>query len=229
MLQTVTSAFFLGLLSSLHCVGMCGPLLLALPNQRLGPAGRAFSSFFYHGGRILTYTLGGLVFGLAGHHLYLAGWQQGLSIALGAAILMLYIIRRLPAAPSLKLPPRLMRRIGGFWQSPTLPGFFLLGVANGLLPCGMVYLAIAAALLQHTVTQAILFMAFFGAGTLPLLLGTQYLGRKITANWRIQLRRTLPIVTVLMAVLLILRGLNLGIPFISPVLAAAPKHPISCH
>lgn len=217
MLTTALSALALGLLSSLHCVGMCGPLLLALPSR----------SLLYHVGRIFTYSILGLLFGLAGRHIYLAGWQQTLSISLGLTILIFFLLRRLPInLPRFSLAQRLITRL---WQSPSTPAFFLLGAANGLLPCGMVYLALAAALTRTTPTEATLFMACFGIGTLPLLTATQYLGGRIAPSLRPKLRRALPVATVTVALLLILRGLNLGIPFLSPHLAAAPTQSISCH
>ncbi|HVU94149.1 MAG TPA: sulfite exporter TauE/SafE family protein [Puia sp.] len=217
MIANTLSALALGLLSSLHCVGMCGPLLLALPSR----------SLLYHVGRILTYSCLGLLFGSLGRHIYLAGWQRSLSIAIGSLILLLFIARRLGfGIPRINPLQRLLIRL---WRSPSTPTFFILGMANGLLPCGMVYLALAAALTRTTTSQATLFMTCFGIGTLPLLITTQYLGRKVALNLRPQLRSLLPVVTVTIALLLILRGLNLGIPFISPRLAAAPGHAISCH
>lgn len=256
MLSAAFSALALGLLSSLHCVGMCGPLLLALPFQTrvtttgARPASLILRQILYHTGRILTYSLFGLLFGLLGRHIYLAGWQQLLSITLGALILVFFLIRRLPAATHrpplatrnlpnatrrLEAPHRtgaqklLTRLITRLWRSPSTPTFFLLGMANGLLPCGMVYLALAAALTRTTAADATLFMVCFGIGTLPLLAATQWFGSKIVPAFRPQLRRFLPIVTVTVALLLILRGLSLGIPFISPRLATAPAHAISCH
>ncbi|GGA94706.1 sulfite exporter TauE/SafE family protein [Puia dinghuensis] len=229
MLQMALSAFLLGLLSSLHCVGMCGPLLLALPVQRLNPAARTLTPLLYHAGRILTYSLGGLLFGLLGRRIYLAGWQQGFSIVLGVMILVLYFAGRFAINPVTRFSEPLRRLIGRLWRSPSTATFFMLGMANGLLPCGMVYLALAGALTRNTVAGATGFMALFGAGTLPLLLATQRLGRIATASFRLRLRRMLPLVTILMALLLILRGLNLGIPFLSPLLATAPGKAVSCH
>jgi sulfite exporter TauE/SafE len=184
---------------------------------------------FYHTGRILVYALGGLLFGLLGRHIYLAGWQQGFSIGMGILILAIFLARRLKATPALKLSGWLMRAMGPFWRSPSAPGFFVLGIANGLLPCGMVYLAIAAATTRGSVGEGVLFMLFFGAGTLPLLATAQYLGRIWGQAFRFRLRRMLPLVTVLVALLLILRGMNLGIPYLSPRMAAAPQRVVSCH
>lgn len=229
MSATLLSGFLLGLLSSLHCVGMCGPLLLALPTRQLPRVGRTLAPLMYHAGRIAVYALGGLLFGLLGRHVYLAGWQRLFSIAIGVAILVIYVARRWSMLPSMKISLSLSNTVSRFWRSPSTTGFFILGIANGLLPCGMVYLAIAAALTRNTIGEATLFMVLFGVGTLPLLTGLQVLGRTVGAPLRSRLRRTLPLVTVLMAVLLILRGLNLGIPFVSPRLATAPQVAISCH
>jgi sulfite exporter TauE/SafE len=223
MLTTALSALALGGLSSLHCVGMCGPLLLALPSR----------SLLYHAGRIATYSVIGGVFGLLGRRIYVAGWQQSLSITLGILILLTFLIRRYTLmnrqTPMTLLTQPLLRRMTRLWQSPSTGTFFVLGMANGLLPCGMVYLALAAALTRTTATEAALFMMFFGLGTLPLLAATQYFGSRVAPRWRAQFRRTLPIATIAIALLLILRGLNLGIPFVSPHLATAPTRTISCH
>jgi sulfite exporter TauE/SafE len=232
---TILSGFLLGLASSLHCVGMCGPLLLALPapGGASGPANNRFSRLItvvlYHTGRIFVYVSVGALFGLLGRHLYLAGWQQGLSIGMGVAILVIFFSRWIPFLPAIHLSMRLGRWVGRLWRSPSTAKHFLLGLANGLLPCGMVYLAIAAALTRDTVVSAAAFMFFFGMGTLPLLLAVQWFGRMVAPAARLRLRRMLPLVTVVVAVLLILRGLNLGIPFVSPRLAAAPGQIITCH
>jgi len=217
MLTTALSALALGALSSLHCVGMCGPLLLALNPHPL----------LYHTGRISTYAGAGLLFGLLGRHLYLAGWQQALSISLGSLILLSFPVRH--RNPLAKLTQPLLRWMTRGWKSPSAPTFFVMGMANGLLPCGMVYLALAGALTRTSASEAALFMTLFGIGTLPLLIATQQLRRRITPKGREHFRRLLPIITVGMGLLLILRGLNLGIPFVSPHLASTPSQAISCH
>ena len=102
-------------------------------------------------------------------------------------------------------------------------------MANGLLPCGMVYLAIAGALSLSEVPMGMLFMTGFGAGTLPALMALHYSGHLISLSFRQQIKKAMPIFVAGMAVLLVLRGMNLGIPFISPVLAAAPGKAIICH
>jgi sulfite exporter TauE/SafE len=114
------------------------------------------------------------------------------------------------------------------WSSPRKVTYFVMGMANGLLPCGMVYMAVAGALTRPSIPEAMGFMACFGAGTLPLLLGLQWSGQLFRPAYRMRLRRALPLITVLVALLLILRGLDLGIPFVSPVLPSSPGHAVSC-
>lgn len=232
--QTFIAAFALGGISSMHCVGMCGPLVLSLPLHGLDAAGRWKAIALYHGGRIGIYSFGGLLFGLLGHRIYLAGWQQGLSILLGVAILAQLLFRRygrqgwMPARMG-SCYAHLQRWMGRLWVSPSTGRFLLMGLANGLLPCGMVYLAIAAALTTGSAGMAMGFLFFFGLGTLPLLLGLQTTGRLIGAPARQKMRRLLPFITAFIALLLILRGLGLGIPFVSPVMAAQPSQVIDCH
>ena len=116
-----------------------------------------------------------------------------------------------------------------FLQRKGMESFLLLGIVNGLLPCGMVYLAIAGALSTADTGKAVLFMGFFGAGTMPAMLVLGLFGYKLKISLRQQAKRIMPYMVSVMAVLLILRGMNLGIPFISPVLAPAPQQVITCH
>jgi sulfite exporter TauE/SafE len=182
----------------------------------------------------MTYASGGLLFGLLGRKVYLAGWQQGLSVALGTSILGWVLVKEIGGRGRLPVWTRhfygaLQQWMGRLWQSPSWTRYLLMGMGNGLLPCGMVYLAMAGALTGTNILQSIGFMAFFGLGTLPLLLGLHVTGRMVSLSFRRQIRRALPYLTVAVAILLILRGLNLGIPMISPVLAARPGQGIGCH
>jgi uncharacterized protein len=234
MWQSLFAAFSLGFVGSAHCVGMCGPLVLALPVQGLGIVQRGVRIGTYHAGRIMVYALGGLLFGVLGRRVFLAGWQQGLSVALGALILCWVVLKGIRGRLRIgglfgRFYDSLQASMVKLWHSPSRGKFLLLGMTNGLLPCGMVYMAIAAALTSQTIAQSIGFMAFFGLGTLPMLLGLQITGRLVPISLRQQIRKALPFLTAFMAVLLILRGLNLGIPFLSPVLASGPGAMISCH
>lgn len=234
MWPSLFAAFSLGLVGSAHCVGMCGPLVLALPVQGLGVLQQSIRVGMYHAGRIMIYALGGLLFGLLGRRVYLAGWQQGLSVALGISILCWVVLKGFRGRLRIRglfshFYDLLQASMVKLWKSPGRGKFLLLGIANGLLPCGMVYMAIAAALTSQTIPQAVGFMAFFGLGTLPMLLGLQITGRMVSISLRQQIRKALPYLTAGLAVVLILRGLNLGIPFLSPMLASGPGATMSCH
>jgi sulfite exporter TauE/SafE len=228
------TAISLGLVSSFHCIGMCGPLALSLPLQSLSAPARTLALITYHAGRLLIYTTLGAIFGLLGRRIYLAGFQQVFSITLGSLILLHAILIRSINSPQAsriikKLYQPLQQLITTLWQSPGRRNFFLLGMANGLLPCGMVYLAIAGALSFGHIGESIAFMLFFGAGTLPALLLLSFSGRLIGINARVYIKKAIPGLVAIMGMLLILRGLDLGIPFISPALAHNPAHPVSCH
>jgi sulfite exporter TauE/SafE len=234
MWPSLLVAFSIGLVSSAHCVAMCGPLVLAMPLQAFTPGRRRIAVSLYHGGRIGIYAFAGLIFGVAGRVVFVAGDQQILSILLGAAILAQLLFRRfanrgwMPGwlASCYRGLQQWMHR---WWASRSIGKFLLLGMGNGLLPCSMVYLAIAGALTMAGPVEAMAFMILFGLGTLPMLLGLQVAGRVAGAGVRQHMRRLIPLVTAAVGVLLILRGLNLGIPFVSPAMAARPGVPIDCH
>jgi sulfite exporter TauE/SafE len=243
-----TTAIFLGLVSSFHCVGMCGPLALSLPLSSLPAVARFKSLLAYHGGRLSVYGTLGAIFGVLGRHIYLAGLQQVFSIVLGVVILVLAVLsgwssrtgRRLVARRT-DIRPRgalawiskvrqpLPQLIFRLWQSKGRYRYFVLGMANGLLPCGMVYLAIAGALSLSRIWESVVFMIVFGAGTLPALLLISSSSRLAGARTRAFMRSVLPGLVALMGALLILRGLGLGIPFLSPVLAHGHGAAVSCH
>lgn len=235
MWAVLTGGLIIGLFSSLHCVGMCGPLALSLPVHHLPAAQRFVALLLYQTGRVITYTALGLVFGYAGRHLYIAGLQQGLSIGLGVFMLVmtvLYYIYHHNIQPSFlnNFYKNIQRLISSLLRSSaSAPSFVLLGMANGLLPCGMVYVAIAGALTTGSVLYSMLFMAMFGAGTLPAMMAFGLLGARLTLPVRQTLRRIIPYGITVMALILILRGLNLGIPFISPVLQHDPGVSAACH
>jgi len=231
------AGIFLGTISSFHCIGMCGPLALALPVGHLSQSRQAIAIMLYQSGRVGTYVCLGLIFSFLGRHIYLAGFQRALSIALGALLLLsafLYGSFRLPRkGRQPALAQSIFRRLQSLsfrlWQSPHLSRFWWMGMVNGLLPCGMVYLAIAGALSMSRVQDGMLFMFSFGVGTLPALLGITYARRLISLPVRERIRKGMPAIIALMAVLLILRGLNLGIPYIIPDLGHHPGNAVSCH
>lgn len=229
------SGFTIGAAGSLHCIGMCGPLSLALPVHHFSRAGKFIALMLYQLGRIITYASAGLLFGLAGRRIYISGYQQMFSIILGSLILImaaLYFIQKRNVKLSFlsRFYQSVQNIIIRILKSPSGRfSFLLLGMANGLLPCGMVYIALASSLSFAEIGESVSFMAMFGAGTLPAMLFAGYAGVMIKPELRTAFRKLVPVFISLMGVLLILRGFNLGIPFISPLLPQSPGSSVICH
>jgi len=222
------TAFILGLFGSLHCAGMCGPLTLALPQGGPVPsyiAGR----IAYNSGRIVTYSLLGLVFGLFGKTFLLAGIQQSVSIALGILLLIgLFASRKLALwRPVTFLVNGVKKRMGALLRQRTFTSMTILGLLNGLLPCGLVYVAAAGATATSGILNGAIYMAVFGLGTLPMMLAISLSGKLVPFSLRLKLLKAVPVAVFLLATLLILRGMALGIPYVSPVLSSA--HPSCCY
>ena len=215
------TALVLGFLGSLHCAGMCGPLALALPATGRSDRDFVAGRLAYNLGRILTYCTLGIVFGLLGKTLLLAGIQRWVSIALGVLLLIAMLTtRRFAAAlPLLFLVERLKSRMAALLRQRTLASLLILGMLNGLLPCGLVYVAAGAALLSGGILPGAQFMLFFGLGTVPMMLVLGLSRKLFPVALRLKLLKAVPISMFALAALLILRGLSLGIPFVSPDLA----------
>ena len=231
--QILIGGISLGLISSLHCVGMCGPLALALPVQHLSSTGRNISIVLYHSGRLLTYSLLGWMMGLFGKGIYLVGLQQWVSVLTGVLIILslfFYFGRNNPLQPV--FIKRLFNLVQG-WMKTLLGGrnfsaFLLLGMANGLLPCGMVYIALAGAISFNTPLEGSAFMMMYGAGTLPAMIGFTAFGFYISLQLRNGIKKAQPYLMLFIAIILLLRGMNLGIPYLSPQLHALERAPVSC-
>ena len=214
-------ALALGLLGSLHCAAMCGPLMLALPVPPGGPARFVAGRIIYQLGRVATYCLLGVAAGLVGKSIFLAGLQRSLSIGLGVAILLGFLISKKISlsAPVVRLIVVLKAAMSSQLQRRSLRSLALLGMLNGLLPCGLVYVAMAGAVSLGSLLDGIFYMAVFGLGTLPTMLGISLSGKLFPIALRRKLRGAIPAGVCLLAGLLILRGMALGIPFVSPALA----------
>jgi len=215
------TAFILGLIGSLHCVGMCGPLVLALPKVGTSHTQFLLGRTVYNLGRIVTYSLLGVVFGVAGKTLFLAGIQRWVSIGLGMVLLAGLVVTKRMALrhPAVKLVGQLKCRMSQVLQRRSFPSLALLGVLNGLLPCGLVYVAAAGAISTGALLTSIGYMAAFGAGTLPIMLAIGFFGNLAAFSFRLSLQKAIPVTVFLLATLLILRGMSLGIPYLSPDLA----------
>ncbi|MFP4227573.1 MAG: sulfite exporter TauE/SafE family protein [Salinivenus sp.] len=214
-----------GFLGSLHCVGMCGPLALSLPGRDASRLRFLLERLLYNLGRAMTYTaLGGMV-GAAGRLVSLAGAQQVLSVGVGVLFLLVAAVpwvsrrvQRVEQAPSAFLQ-RIMAPIGTLYRRGGTGSLFVVGLLNGLLPCGFVYAGLATALTAGTAAASMLFMAGFGLGTFPALLGVSLVGRVAGAAWRTRLQKLVPLGLAVVGLLLILRGLGWG-GMISPALSS---------
>lgn len=216
------SAFLMGIVGSLHCIGMCGPIVLALPGKSAARNRFITGRLLYNIGRTITYGFLGIFSGWIGQTIALAGYQSALSIALGVLILLMIF---LPSIFAKKLLPfgfiyRFTEKIRLFWgklfKDNSVMSLFVIGLLNGFLPCGLVYLALAASAATASVTGGIMYMVMFGLGTIPTLFVMGLLGKFINLGRSGALKKLIPVGGTILAVLIILRGMSLGIPYVSP-------------
>ncbi|MCC7375901.1 MAG: sulfite exporter TauE/SafE family protein [Verrucomicrobiales bacterium] len=223
------TAWLLGMLGGLHCAGMCGPLMLALPRSGGSTVTFAAGRLAYQAGRVVTYGMIGVLAGTAGRGLAMAGWQRGVSVTLG--VLMVASLFVSPRAltgfawPSMVVG-RLKMSMAGLLRRRGLMSLTVLGALNGLLPCGLVYAAGAGAATLDSAWEGALYMIVFGLGTLPMMLGISLCGQLVPTSVRLRLRHLVPVSVGLVGCLLILRGLSLGIPYLSPDLSGGGA---ACH
>ncbi len=228
------TALILGVAGSAHCLGMCGPIALAVPSPRPDWRSRLSSTVLLNSGRIATYVLIGAAFGAFGHGLRLAGLQQAASIVAGAVLLASIVVpglleRWLPASGAAILIGRLRGRLARNLKRTAPEALLITGMLNGLLPCGLVYAAAIGSAAMGSATEGALYMALFGLGTWPMLfavrMGSGLLGQRARAG----LRRASPVMVGIVAVLLVLRGLDLGIPYLSPAAPTVGAGVSACH
>ncbi|MFN7539367.1 MAG: sulfite exporter TauE/SafE family protein [Bacteroidota bacterium] len=213
------TALLMGALSSLHCVGMCGPLVLSSPIVGLSGSNKWVGWVSYHGGRLTTYVLIGILLGVMGRSISIAGWQQGFSIVLGVVLVLTFFLGRyrigLEKIPLLHtMQQGLFRFIAHSMRQTGIGAAWGMGMANGLLPCSMVYMAATGAMAAGSIPGGMVFMAAFGLATTPALLLLSALG----VRFRFRINGFLSALTLVVGILLIIRGLNLNIPFLSPYL-----------
>lgn len=223
-MEWIFAGLTFGFLGSFHCIGMCGPLALSLPKKTSDQLYFLGSRTAYNIGRVVTYTLLGGIVGFLSKMISISGYQQGLSIGVGIFLLLTLAWKNVRAflskleSYSFSLIGKLTNRMKKLFGNGRIGSLFLIGILNGFLPCGFVYLALTSALTLGTVGDSIFFMAGFGFGTIPAMLAVSLAGGLISAGWRQRLKNLSPYFIALVGIILILRGLNLGIPFLSPAL-----------
>lgn len=216
------SAFLIGLFGSFHCIGMCGPIALALPVQKNSRLNLIVGRILYNIGRAITYAAIGLLFGLVGQSLSLAGLQQSVSIIAGVLILLMVLLPSKVSQKLYLLKPAygftnfLKRKFGTLLKRKSVTSTFLIGLLNGFLPCGLVYIAVAGAIASGSYFDGAVYMFVFGIGTLPIMLAVSLAGNFISLNVRKRINKLIPTFMIVLAFLFILRGMNLGIPYVSP-------------
>ncbi len=218
----LATALIFGLLGSFHCVGMCGPIAFLLPVDRTNNLKKFGQIFLYHFGRVLAYSIIGLAFGLVGKSLNLFGFQQQLSIIIGLLMLAVIFIPQKTfnkynfSKPIYGIISKVKSALGKELKKKTPDTFLTIGFLNGFLPCGLVYMAVFGAIASGNAIKGSLYMALFGIGTIPLMTSAIYLGNFLNGQVRQRIRRAIPVFVVIIGCLFIVRGLGLGIPYISP-------------
>ena len=222
MNELYIAALVTGLVGSLHCIGMCGPIAVALPLGQKSWAYKTFGSLTYNIGRTITYGILGGIFGILGKGIQLAGLQQWASIGIGILMILSVIY---PAVFKSKISldkmftgyaAQLISRFRKLFKQSSLSSLIFIGLLNGLLPCGLVYVAIAGAITTNSLLGGILYMIIFGLGTIPVMLVIPLAGNMIGQGLRKKLRGTVSVFIVVLGLLFILRGMSLGIPYVSP-------------
>lgn len=232
--QFLISGFLLGLVGSAHCVGMCGPIAFALPVRLLPKHQKVFGIMLYNIGRVTTYASLGLTVGVLGKFLLIGEIQQWFTIVFGAGILVVLILsfvfkKSMHITALNQLYNKLQLFIAKRMQQHGLGTLFILGIANGLLPCGMVFLALTGALTAASFSDSMIYMLLYGIGTLPAMFALTYFGFVVNVSLRNRVKKFAPVFLVLIAVLLILRGFNLNIPYVSPYFYQNTNKAVLCH
>jgi len=230
------TALVLGLAGSFHCIGMCGPIAFVLPVDRSSKVKLFSQIFLYHFGRLLSYSIIGLLFGFIGKGLYLAGFQQRLSILVGVIMIVLIIIpvsilnKFSFSKPLYKIISIVKQKLGIYLNKKSNKALFSIGFFNGFLPCGLVYMALIGSISTGNAFQGSLYMTLFGLGTIPLMTAAVLLGNFVNLSIRARIQKAIPIFVVIIGLLFILRGLGLGIPYISPSDAKLQisNNPVEC-
>lgn len=230
------SAILLGLLGSFHCIGMCGPIAFVLPVNRENNARKTLQIFLYHLGRILTYSFIGFIFGWIGKGLYLAGFQQRISILIGILMIVMILIpvrifnKYNFSKPLYSVIGKVKSNLGKLLKKKSNKTFLTIGILNGFLPCGMVYMALIGSIATGNSVEGALYMSIFGLGTIPLMTTAVYVGNVLSISIRTKIQKAIPVFVVMIGVLFILRGMGLGIPYISPSDASLTisNNPVEC-
>ena len=215
------AALGLGFASGFHCIGMCGPIALSLGLSKKQQVNFILQNITYQLGRIFTYTILGAIVGIVGEGFHIAGFQKYISIFAGILLIIMALFSfggdfasKIPVINQALLKVKI--NLGKLIQKKDYSSRFLTGVLNGFLPCGMVYMALTASLAAGGIWQSASFMTVFGIGTFPFMFAVVLFGNLINTATRAKILKFIPIFMLVLGGLFILRGLELGIPYVSP-------------
>ena len=230
------SALLFGLISSLHCVGMCGPIALMIPVDKDNAVKKWLQISTYQIGRVTAYTSLVVIFGFLGAGFFLAGFQQQLSIAVGVMMILIAIIPEKKLAqynfskPIYKIISEVKSQLGLQFKKKSYKSLFLIGLFNGYLPCGMVYVALFGAMAMNNVFLGSLYMTLFGLGTIPLMMVLVNFLKTTQFSYYSKFQKVIPILIICIGILFVLRGFGLDIPYISPsILYLHIQSEVNCH
>ncbi len=214
-IELFIAALTMGIVGSLHCVGMCGPIIMSIPWSNTQ---KALQISLYHVGRATTYAIMGALVGGVGQLFLpkdLGVWPALIS---GSVLVLVFLAQSFPTVLQNNRFPA--SSIAGFFRSflkmESVFSRFFMGMVNGILPCGMVYSALAVAILYHNAPYSGLFMFLFGIGTSPLLVLLSRIKMYLSKYPFFKREKTIRFALLVLGLLIILRGANLGIPMISP-------------
>lgn len=231
-MENLLAGILLGLMGSVHCIGMCGPLVMSIHTRNGQNKSNIGYQAAYHFGKITAYLIIGLIFGSIGQSLHVFLSQQKLSILLGIGFILYFLFSHFKFGNSSYLFASKLTQVSRFFTSiveqKSLPKLFLSGLGNGFLPCGLVYTAASASIASGHWETSLWFMFGFGLGTIPSLTSVVYLVCIIPNHIRSFLSYFYKYLVLIVGILLILRGLNLGIPYISPAMNAETEEVHSC-
>lgn len=230
----IITGFFLGFFGSLHCLGMCGPIAFLLPFDRTSKRQKILVPLYYHLGRIITYILIGLIFGLIGESLRIFPIQAYLSIFLGVSMLLFLFVKRKRKSFFLQrilnsLLIKLRTKLAKYISKKAYSSIFIIGLLNGFLPCGLVYIAGFSSLSINNLTGVLMYMFLFGLGTIPMMTFAIFSGGWFLKLAKRKVKSMIPFFIFVLGILLIMRGLELGIPYLSPANNISSSTPVICH
>ena len=217
----IIAAFAMGLTGSLHCAGMCGPIMWIIPFNVLKSYKKWAAVLLYHLGRISVYAvLGWTLYSFKS--LFNPHIQQYISIIAGVILLLVGLATFIPGMLTwLRFPwaKPAQSALGHMMSNPSLATLLVAGALNGILPCGLVYMALSLSMSAGTSLESISLMYAFGMGTIPMLVTLTILGNQANLFKSLWVRKWVPLVLFTFGSLFIVRGMNLGIPYFSPELS----------